>query len=428
MTKTDFLVVGGGVVGLSIARELKRRYMDANVALVEKESECGLHASGRNSGVIHAGFYYSADSLKAKFTRDGNRMLLQYCEEKKIPVNRCGKLVVAKDETELPQLDELLRRGKANGVVLESITANDAVKIEPRVKTFQRAIFSPATSTADPVQVLLAMKQDALKEGISIHQNAAYLGRENGHVKTLAGDFEADFVVNAAGLYADRVARDFGFSEDYRILPFKGIYLYSEEPACAIRTNIYPVPDLRNPFLGVHFTLLADGRAKIGPTAIPAFWREQYKGLTNFKFDEFAEIIFRDLGLLFFSGFDFKRLAVEETLKYYRPRLVNLASTLLQNVKLENFRHWGKPGIRAQLLNIKTKKLEMDFVIQNDSKSLHVLNAVSPAWTCALPFAKYVCDKIEASRKPEGNLNHRQPDSAPPIQDKAHSILSSHAR
>jgi L-2-hydroxyglutarate oxidase LhgO len=401
MTKADFLVVGGGVVGLSIARELKRRFSDTKVALVEKESECGLHASGRNSGVIHAGFYYSADSLKAKFTRDGNQMLLQYCEEKKIPVNKCGKLVVAKDQSELPKLDELLRRGKANGVVLQSLTAKEATAIEPRVRTFERAIFSPATSTADPVQVLQAMKQDALNEGISIHQNAAYIGRENGRVRTLAGDFEAGFVVNAAGLYADRVARDFGFSEDYRILPFKGIYLYSEEPAGALRTNIYPVPDLRNPFLGVHFTLLVDGRAKIGPTAIPAFWREQYKGFTNFKFEEFAEIIFRDLGLLFLSGFDFKRLAVEETLKYSRSRLVRLASTLLENVKLENFRHWGKPGIRAQLLNIKTRKLEMDFVIQGDAKSLHVLNAVSPAWTCSLPFAKYVCDKIEASVKKE---------------------------
>jgi len=398
MTTADFLVVGGGVVGLSIARELKRRFNDSSVVLVEKERECGLHASGRNSGVIHAGFYYTADSLKARFTREGNRMLLQYCEEKKIPVNKCGKLVVAKNEIELPQLDELLKRGKANGVVLESITAQDAVKIESRVKTFERAIFSPATSTADPVQVLQAMKRDAVKEGISIHQNAAYLDRKNGHVKTLAGDFEAGFVVNAAGLYADRVARDFGFSEDYRILPFKGIYLYSEEPAGALRTNIYPVPDLRNPFLGVHFTLLVDGRAKIGPTAIPAFWREQYKGFGNFKFGEFAEIIFRDLGLLFFSGFDFKRLAVEETLKYCRSHLVNLASTLLENVKLENFRHWGKPGIRAQLLNIKTKKLEMDFVIQGDARSMHVLNAVSPAWTCSQPFAKYVCDKIQTSR------------------------------
>jgi len=395
MVIADYLVVGGGVVGLSIARELKGRLPKSRVALIEKEAECGLHASGRNSGVLHAGFYYSADSLKAKLTRDGNRLLREYCESRNVPVNRCGKLVVARDETELPQLDELLRRGAANGVTLESISETEARAIEPRVKTFQRAIFSPNTATADPAQVLHAMKQDALKEGISVHQNTTYLRKSNGRVVTSSGDFEAGYVINAAGLYADRVARDFGFSEDFRILPFKGIYLYSEEPAGALRTNVYPVPDLRNPFLGVHFTLLVDGRAKIGPTAIPAFWREQYQGIGNFKFREFAEVIFRELGLLFFSGFDFKRLAVEETLKYSRARLVSLASTLLENVKLRDYQHWGKPGIRAQLLNIKTRKLEMDFVIQGDKKSLHVLNAVSPAWTCSLPFAKYVCDKVD---------------------------------
>ena len=163
MITADFLVVGGGIIGLSIAREVKRRFAGARVVLLEKESECGLHASGRNSGVIHAGFYYSTDSLKAKFTRDGNRLLTEYCERKKVPVNKCGKLVVARDETELPQLDELLRRGKANGVVLQSIAADEARAIEPRVKTCQRAIFSPATSTADPGQVLQAMKQDALE-------------------------------------------------------------------------------------------------------------------------------------------------------------------------------------------------------------------------------------------------------------------------
>jgi L-2-hydroxyglutarate oxidase LhgO len=399
METTDFLVIGGGIVGTSIARELKSRFGDARIVVIDKEPELGRHASGRNSGVIHAGFYYTADSLKAKFTRDGNRALTGYCEEKKIPVNKCGKIVVARDEGELPQLDELLRRGKANGVPVESISAEEAKKIEPRVKTFERAIWSPTTSTADPLQVLQAMKQDAVNAGVDVRQDAAFLGKRNGEILTRNENFQARYVVNCAGLYADRVAREFGFSDEYRILPFKGLYLYSEEPAGSLRTNIYPVPDLRNPFLGVHFTLLVDGHAKIGPTAIPAFWREQYKGLENFKLNEFAEIIFRDLGLLFFSGFDFKRIAAEETLKYFRSRLVSLASTLLEGVKLENYRHWGKPGIRAQLLNIKTKKLEMDFVVQGDEKSLHVLNAVSPAWTCSIPFARYVCDKVQGLAK-----------------------------
>jgi L-2-hydroxyglutarate oxidase LhgO len=399
MNTADFLVVGGGIVGLSIARELKSRFPDTRVVLLEKEPDCGLHASGRNSGVLHAGFYYTADSLKARFTREGNRILHEYCQRRNLPVNRCGKLVVARDASDLPQLDELQRRGKANGVELKSMTAAEAKAIEPRVRTFERALFSPTTSTADPAQVLCSMKQDALGQGIIIHQNAAYLGRANGRLATRAGDFEAGCVINAAGLYADRVARDFGFSEDYRIVPFKGIYLYSEEPPGALRTNVYPVPDLRNPFLGVHFTVTVAGKSKIGPTAIPAFWREQYKGMENFKLNEFAEILFRDLGLLLFAGFDLKRIAVEETLKYFRRRLVSLASPLVEGVKPEDYRHWGKPGIRAQLMNIKTRKLEMDFVIQGDAKSLHVLNAVSPAWTCSIPFAGYVCDQVQKFSK-----------------------------
>ena len=392
---TDFLIIGGGVVGLSIARELKRRHPGASVTLIEKESKPGLHGSGRNSGVIHAGFYYSADSLKAKLTRAGNIALTGYCEAKGIPLNRCGKLVVAKDAADLPKLDELLRRGAANGVPLESLSEEQACAIEPRVKTHERAIFSPTTSTTDPHLVIAAMEEDALAEGIAIYHDTPYLGRKGSTILTARGTFEVGHVINAAGLYADRVARDFGFSERYRILPFKGIYLYSDEPAGAFRTNIYPVPDLRNPFLGVHFTIKADGYAKIGPTAIPAFWREQYHGLDNFSFGEFIEVLFREAGLMLSANFDFRKLAVEELQKYSRPHLVSLASKLAHGVKASDYTRWGEPGIRAQLLDIRSRKLEMDFVIERDEKSTHVLNAVSPGWTCSIPFAGYVVDLME---------------------------------
>jgi len=396
-TTCDFLVIGGGVIGLNIARELRRKFADASVALIEKEPALGLHASGRNSGVLHAGFYYSADSLKAKFTVVGNRTLREYCEAKGIPLNRCGKLVVAKDEREHPVLDELLARGERNGVQLEKITAEDARKIEPRVKTWQHALWSPTTSSVDPNAVMAAMREDAVAEGVQIHTGAAYRGRvkgSHGGVRTSAGDFEAGYVVNAAGLYADKIARDYGFSEHYRILPFKGLYLYSDEAPGAIRTNIYPVPDLRNPFLGVHFTVTVDGHAKIGPTAIPAFWREQYTGLGNFRFSELVDILLRQAGLFFGSGFDFKSLAVEELRKYVRTHLVKLAGALMDEVQPQDYRRWGKPGIRAQLLDIRKKKLEMDFVFQHDDKSMHVLNAVSPGFTCSLPFAHYLCEHI----------------------------------
>src|ERR1700742_1594042 len=146
MNTADFLVIGGGIVGISIANELKSRHPEAKITLLEKEVDVGMHASGRNSGVIHAGFYYTADSLKAKLTRDGNRLLTAYCENHKIPVNKCGKLVVARNAAELPQLDELLRRGKVNGVELNSISAEEARAIEPRAITHERAIFSPNTS------------------------------------------------------------------------------------------------------------------------------------------------------------------------------------------------------------------------------------------------------------------------------------------
>ena len=178
VSSPDFLVLGGGIIGVSVARELKHRFQNAQVTLLEKEAACGLHASGRNSGIIHAGFYYSADSLKAKLTRAGNQAMTDYCEAKKIPLNRCGKLVVAKDQDDLPQLDELLRRGQANGVPLENLTEEEAREIEPRVKTHQRAIFSPTTASADPRRVIEEMTQDAKKEGITIRTGAPYLRNE----------------------------------------------------------------------------------------------------------------------------------------------------------------------------------------------------------------------------------------------------------
>lgn len=392
---TDFLIVGGGIIGLSVAREIKTRFSDTKITVLEKESAVGLHASGRNSGIIHAGFYYSADSLKAKLTRAGNQAMTAYCETNKIPLNRCGKLVVAQNESDLPQLDELLRRGAANQVPLQDLTEEAAREIEPRVKTCQRAIFSPTTASADPRRVIAAMEQDAVGEGIRILTNAAYLRRRNGSVETSQAGITAGHVVNAAGLYADKVARDFGFSERYRILPFKGLYLYSDEPPGSLRTNIYPVPDLRNPFLGVHFTVREDGQIKIGPTAIPAFWREQYRRFDNFKLGEFVEVLFREAGLMSSSTFDFKKLALEEVQKYSRPHLVALASRLAHGVRPEHYTRWGKAGIRAQLLDIKARKLEMDFVVEGDENSTHLLNAVSPGWTCSIPFARYVVDRIE---------------------------------
>lgn len=392
----DFLIIGGGIIGLNLAIVAKQRYPRQRVVLFEKEKTCGLHASGRNSGVLHAGFYYTHDSLKARFTREGNREMSDYCSERGLKINRCGKLVVARNEQELATLAELLNRGRRNGVELQELSIDDAHEIEPRARTFRKALFSPTTSSVDPSEVMQSMVRDARSLGVEFETGMAYRRRGmDGLIHASRGKIAAGYVINAAGLHADTIARDFGFSRDHRILPFKGLYLYSSENSGAIRTNIYPVPDLRNPFLGVHFTVAVDGRVKIGPTAVPAFWRENYCGFANFSLREMIEVIGLEFGLFWRNESDFRRLARHELSKQFRTEMVKLASDLASGVTVSHYRRWGKPGIRAQLYDLKARRLEMDFRHEGDEKSFHVLNAVSPAFTCSIPFSRYLFDQIE---------------------------------
>lgn len=399
MKTCDYLVIGGGIVGLCIALEIKKRDAAASVVVLEKEKELAQHGSGRNSGVLHAGFYYTADSLKARFTREGNARWKQFVEERGLKINRCGKLVVAKNEQEVEGLKELKRRGDLNGVETYLISLEEAKKIEPRVKSTELALWSPNTATVNPKECMAAIAAECRAQSIEIHLDTPYQGRRGRDVITPQEVYSAGFVVNAAGLHADRVAHDFGVGLRYRILPFKGLYVYGSEPVGALKTNIYPVPDLRNTFLGVHFTVTVDGQAKIGPTAIPAFWRENYEGLKGFDALEALSIL-RDEAILFFrNDFNFRDLALEEIKKYSKAYLVQQASALLEGVKPENYRTWGRPGIRAQLYDHQDKKLVMDFLLEGNGEGLHVLNAISPAWTASMPFAEYVVDRVEALHK-----------------------------
>ncbi|MBX6362385.1 MAG: FAD-dependent oxidoreductase [Gemmatimonadetes bacterium] len=391
----DFVIIGGGIVGLGLALEARRRHPRARLVLLEKEPACGLHASGRNSGVLHAGFYYTADSLKARFTRIGQERLIRYCRERGLRVNACGKLVVARTEAELPGLDELLRRGRANGVALEEVTAAEARKLEPNARTVERALFSPSTASVDPEEVVDSLVRDARAAGISVRTDTAYLGRRGDGVRTSAGDISAGYVVNAAGLHADRIARDFGFAAKHAIVPFRGLYLYAERADGFLRRHVYPVPDLRHPFLDVHFTVTVSGKVKIGPTAFPALWREHYEGLGNFRAVEFLEVGRRTAGLFLANAFEFRRLAWRELPKSWKRGLVARAQELVAP-PIAGFRwHWGRPGLRAQLVDLAARRLEMDFRCEGDDRSFHVLNAVSPGFTCVFPFCEFAFDEIE---------------------------------
>jgi (S)-2-hydroxyglutarate dehydrogenase len=375
----DFIIVGGGVIGVSTALELRRRHPHARITIFEKERRVGEHASGRNSGILHAGFYYSSGSLKARFTREGNAALTAYCDQKKIAINKCGKLVVATDERERAELRRLYENGIANGVRLEWISADDARRIEPRVRTESDVIFSPTTASVDPRQIMAALARDAADAGIEIITARRFRRQDAG------------FVINAAGLYADEIAHEYGVGERYSILPFRGSYLLSNDHS--IRTHIYPVPDPRFPFLGVHFTVTADGHVKIGPTALPVLWREQYGGLQNFKLGE----LFGTTANLarFMTDTSVIPFAWSELRKQSRNRMVALASRLATGVERKHFTTFGATGIRAQLFDRKTRRLQMDFVVEPGPRSVHVLNAVSPGFTCAFPFAAYVADLAE---------------------------------
>ena len=395
LQRCDYLIVGAGIIGLALARELRGRFPTAEILVIEKEPDTACHGSGRNSGVLHAGFYYTADSLKARFTRDGNRMLKEYVKERGLASNECKKVVVASDESEIEGIHELKRRGDRNGVEVQVIDQQELAEIDPNAKTTQIALYSPTTATVDPAQVCRALREDLELAGVRFLFGEGYFKRQDSDsvVTTKGRVIETGLLINAAGLYADRIARDFGFSHNYTIIPFKGIYLKYSGPDRPVRTNIYPVPNLKNPFLGVHYTVTVDGTVKIGPTAIPAFWRENYQGLENFSLGELLEICGWEARLFAADSFGFRALALGELKKYDRAYFTGLATKMVKQIDPAGFNQWSRPGIRAQLLNTRTCELVMDFTVEGDSRSLHILNAVSPAFTCSLPFAAWVVDQ-----------------------------------
>ncbi len=390
----DVAVVGGGIVGLSLADAVLAHRPGASVVVMDKEPVLGAHASGRNSGVLHAGLYYAPGSLKAQLTRRGNQLLHTFCDEQGVPVNRCGKLVVAQRHTDLPALDDLLARAVANGVPVEMVDEERARELEPLARTVEQALWSPTTSSASPLAVLAALADRFRRRGGALRLGTRVIGARAGAVATRDGTWSVGHVVNAAGLQADRVARWFGMCDDYAVLPFKGLYWYGDWPAGRLQRHVYPVPDPRYPFLGVHLTVTVDGRAKIGPTALPALWRESYGGAAGFDARDAMQVARLLPRFLTSRQHDVPALLRQELPDWWRPHLVREAARLVPSVRPEQFRERGRVGVRAQLFHLPSKRLEMDFVVRGDADSTHVLNAVSPAWTSSLAFAEHVVTRL----------------------------------
>lgn len=388
----DYLIIGGGIIGMTIAWALRNRDANVSIAILEKEHDVGQHASGRNSGVLHAGFYYTADSLKAKLTAEGNRRMKAFCKTHNLPINECQKIVVAKNADELAGLATLYQRGLQNGVEVELINEAQVKAMDPNVKTYQKALLSPNTASVDPKAVCAKLKTLLIEKGVVFYFNQQVAKIKSQQVITKTDRFGYGHLINAAGLYADRLAHQMGIGKDYVMMPFKGIYLKYQGDSNIVTTNIYPVPNLQNPFLGVHFTKTVNGDTKIGPTAIPALWREHYRGLRNFKLNEFLQTLYYQIQLCCRNAFHFRQLAWHEMRKYHKPTFIRESQCLVNDID-PHFKAMPA-GIRAQLLNKKTYELVMDFVIESGPNSTHILNAVSPAFTCSFAFAEYVVDRI----------------------------------
>ena len=399
MPQPDFLVIGAGIVGLSIARELKQRHPDLTITILEKESQFGRHSSGRNSGVLHSGIYYPPESLKARVCVNGAKEMAEFCEQYKLPLRRCGKVLIATRVEDGDQLALLAQRAKGNGILVEKLDERALRNVEPEARSATGiALLIRSTAVGSPKAVLQALQTEIEQLGIEIVCNAKILSVNVAQRElTLENGTRISYghAINAAGLHADTIAHQFDSGHRYTLLPFKGLY-WKLDPNAGfdIRHLIYPVPDLRVPFLGVHTTTTTDGITYIGPTAVPAFGRENYRALQDVDASELIRISSL-LVKQFVAGRDgFRRLAWQEGRRYFKPWFTKAAQAVLPRLKSEHLLPTDKVGIRAQMLDKDTGRLVTDFLVERGPHSTHILNAISPAWTSAFPFARYVCDNF----------------------------------
>jgi L-2-hydroxyglutarate oxidase LhgO len=393
--KCDVLIIGGGVIGLSIGIALLESKNNLKVIIVEKENSPTFHVSGRNSGVLHAGFYYSPDSLKAKFCKIGNFELKKLAKDNGVGLREVGKIVVSKNESEDQRLDQLLYRGIENHVDLELLDKKLLPKFEPLAVTYERFLWSPTTAVADVKAMNEALLQKFLKLGGEYNLDYEIKLRSvHGEITDSSGKYIAKHFVNAAGAYADKISRSVGVGLDYAMLPFLGLYRFIEERRLPLQRLVYPVPHPINPFLGVHFTLTIDNKIKIGPTAVPILGREQYSLREGWSISDLAQSIKAAHSLIAGNSHKFGEILRSEWPNLIQTHLIAEASKLVPRAILAQ--GWKKrpAGIRAQLVQLSTGRLEQDFVVKREENSTHILNAVSPGWTSALPFGRWISERI----------------------------------
>lgn len=384
MQRADVIVIGGGIVGLATAWQIQRRQPGTVVAILEKEAALGQHQSGRNSGVLHSGVYYKPGSLKAQNCATGRLAMIEFCRKHDIPHEICGKVIVATRDSELPHLEALHQRGHANNVDCEIIDKARLSEIEPHVVGLQ-ALWIPQAGIVDYPAVVTKLSELIQNSGGRIHLKTKVSGLQKGAnevvVLTNSGEFQAQRIINCAGLHSDRIVQLTGMKPPARIIPFRGEYyrLKASSPRLC-RNLVYPVPDPALPFLGVHFTRMIDGTIEAGPNAVLALAREGYK-----KTDIHLPDMFRTLtypGFLRLAFQHWQTGATEVWRSINKGAFVRALQQLIPSIKAEHLEP-AAAGIRAQAVTSNGDLVD-DFLIEESERVLHLCNAPSPGATASL--------------------------------------------
>ncbi|UOQ95743.1 L-2-hydroxyglutarate oxidase [Halobacillus shinanisalinarum] len=399
----DYSIIGGGIVGLSVGMELSRRYPNAKIVIVEKESELSLHQTGRNSGVIHSGIYYKPGSLKAKLARTGNQQIVEFCKEHGIEHDICGKVIVATNKDELTLLANLYDRGVQNQLDVEKVSMDELNEIEPHVRGVA-AIRVPSTGIVNYRQVAEVFADKIQQNGgeISLNTEVQDINTEKKSVelKTTRGVFKSRFLINCSGLFSDRITEMANIKTDMKIVPFRGEYFeLKPEKHHLVKNLIYPVPNPDFPFLGVHFTRMMDGRVLIGPNAVLSFKREGYNK-TDFQIKDFMEATTYP-GFLKLAGRNLSEGLKEMYRSYSKKALIKDVQRFIPEIEAEDIVP-GKSGVRAQALDSNGSLID-DFMIIKDKRAVHVCNAPSPAATASIEIGKEIVNRMENYDSPVSN-------------------------
>ncbi len=398
MKQYDFIIVGAGILGLTISLKLKQKFKEASICILEKEAKIGLHASGRNSGVLHSGIYYGSDTLKAKLCAKGAAAMREFAEKNEISCVHSGKVIIASGEKDLPVIERLYENAENNNLNIIKLNEKEVLEIEPYARPYKYGLYSPDTSVIDSNSVIEKLRQILVGMGVELHFNQQVMDvtSNKNTLTTKRTSYKFGYLFNCAGAYSDKIAKKFGLAKNYALLPFKGIY-YKLRPDrdYLVKSSIYPTPDISMPFLGVHLTRIASGEVYVGPTAIPAFGRENYGILKGIKMAEGVATAW-ELSRIYLNNKSIRQLVHHEVHKYFKKYFVEEAQRLVPDLTPDDLIASSKVGIRPQLVDIKSQKLEMDFIVERTASSMHVLNAISPAFTSSFAFADMLLEQYES--------------------------------